>query len=75
MNADFSINDDAYHAYSPVFLSTTSVLSYGLGFGAITSILVYTFLHHRAVIWDAMKVTVGYKPDEKEVDIHAKVNN
>jgi hypothetical protein len=29
LTADFRLNETAYHEYSPIFLSTTSVLSYG----------------------------------------------
>ncbi len=72
MNADYSLNEEAYHAYSPVYLSTTSILSYGLSYAAITSIIVYTILNHRDVIWDSMKATVNRGSGQQE-DVHAKV--
>lgn len=69
MNPDFSIDNEAYAAYSPVFLSTTSVLSYGLGFASITSILVHTLLYHRTMLWDAFKVAFRHQ-EEKDEDVH-----
>ncbi|KAI0011908.1 OPT superfamily oligopeptide transporter [Xylariaceae sp. FL0662B] len=72
MNPDFSINNAAYADYSPVFLSTTSVLSYGLGFASITSILVHTGLYHRSMLWKAFKAAFRRQTDGEE-DIHGKL--
>ncbi|KAH6887660.1 OPT oligopeptide transporter protein-domain-containing protein [Thelonectria olida] len=72
MNPDFSINNDAYAEYSPVFLSTTSVLSYGLGFASVTSIIVHTVLYHRQMIWNSFKTAIKGQKDETE-DIHGKL--
>ncbi|KAK7427607.1 hypothetical protein QQZ08_005882 [Neonectria magnoliae] len=72
MNPDFSINDEAYAEYSPVFLSTTSALSYGLGFASITSILVHTYLHHRHLLWNSFKTSIKGKEDEAE-DVHGRL--
>ncbi|KAI9731327.1 MAG: hypothetical protein M1834_005230 [Cirrosporium novae-zelandiae] len=73
MNADYSLNEEAYHQYSPVYLSTTSILSYGLGFASVTSILVHTALYHRDTIWQGMKRTIGRNATEEEPDIHLKL--
>lgn len=73
MNPDYSLNDAAYHEYSPIFLSTTSVLSYGLGFAAVTSIVVHTILHHRQVMWKAFLATIGRSSTDERPDIHFKV--
>ncbi|KAM5344065.1 hypothetical protein ACJ41O_012602 [Fusarium nematophilum] len=70
MNPDYSINDDAYAEYSPVFLSTTSVLSYGLGFASVTSIFVHTILYHRDMVWRALKATFAKQDDGEGEDIH-----
>lgn len=72
MNADYSLNNQAYHEYSPVFLSTTSVLSYGLGFGSITAILVHTFLEYRDVVWASFRYTIG-RGEVPNRDVHNKV--
>ncbi|KAF7560133.1 hypothetical protein G7046_g4023 [Stylonectria norvegica] len=73
MNPDYSINDEAYHAYSPVYLSTTSALSYGLGFASITSILVHTFLYHRKTLMQAFKAAFKRQHDDEQEDIHGKL--
>lgn len=73
MNADYSLNNAAYHEYSPVFLSTTSVLSYGLGFAAVISIIVHTLLYHRQVMWSAFLATIGRSSTIEKPDIHFKV--
>lgn len=41
VNADSTFNQDAYDAYSPLFLSTTFAISYGLSFASITSTLTH----------------------------------
>lgn len=73
MNPDFSLNDEAYAAYSPVFLSTTSVLSYGLGFAAITSILVHTVLYYRHTLMEAFKAAIQNRHEDSQEDIHGKL--
>jgi hypothetical protein len=39
-----------YAAYSPVFLSTTNALAYGLGFASLPSVLVHTFCKSELLI-------------------------
>jgi hypothetical protein len=74
MNADYSLNETAYHSYSPVILSTTSVVSYGLGFASISSILVHTILNHRIEVWDGLKAIFHRDNSKLEVeDIHTQV--
>lgn len=34
---------DAYHAYSPLYLSTTNVLSYGICFAILPAAVVHTY--------------------------------
>ncbi|KAI6558578.1 hypothetical protein MCOR03_005260 [Pyricularia oryzae] len=65
---DFTLSEEAYKAYSPLFLSTTFALTYGLSFAAIASLIVYTYLHHRKTIW------LQYKNATNEAeDIHMKL--
>jgi hypothetical protein len=68
LSADFTLNEDAYHSYSPLFLSTTFAMSYGLSFAAISSLIVYTYLHHGHTIWKQYKNSTNEKPD-----IHMKL--
>ncbi len=64
----FTLDEAAYKAYSPLFLSTTFALSYGLSFASIASLIVYTYLHHSRAIWQQFKNSTTEKPD-----IHMKL--
>ncbi|KAH8646224.1 small oligopeptide transporter [Xylariales sp. PMI_506] len=68
VNADFTLNVAAYESYSPLFLSTTFALCYGLSFAAIISLIVNTGLFHSKEIWARWRDTDG-----KLDDIHAKM--
>ncbi|KZV83488.1 small oligopeptide transporter [Exidia glandulosa HHB12029] len=63
-----TFNETAYHEYSPLFLSTTFALSYGLSFAAITSTVVHTILYYRHQIWHHAGRSLRERPD-----IHAKL--
>ncbi|KAI0851754.1 small oligopeptide transporter [Daldinia vernicosa] len=68
LSAQFTLDEEAYKAYSPIFISTTFALSYGLSFAAITALIVYTYLHHSKAIWDQYRNSTSEKPD-----IHMKL--
>ncbi|KAK8048638.1 small oligopeptide transporter [Apiospora phragmitis] len=68
LTKDFVLDEEAYKAYSPLFISTTFAIAYGLSFAAITSLIVYTFLHHRKTIWRQYQNSTTEKPD-----IHMKL--
>lgn len=51
LTPEFTLDQQAYESYSPLFLSTTFAISYGLSFAAIASLIVYTYLHHGPMIW------------------------
>ena len=68
LNADSTINLDKYHNYSPLFLSTTFAISYGLSFASITATLTHTFLSFRKQIWAQSRRAMHEQPD-----IHARL--
>ncbi|KAJ4860373.1 OPT oligopeptide transporter protein domain-containing protein [Trichoderma breve] len=68
VNPDMTLNEEAYHKYSPLFISTTFAISYGLSFAAISSLVVYTYLHHGKYIWKQYMNSTTEKPD-----IHMKL--
>ncbi|XP_044724264.1 OPT oligopeptide transporter protein [Hirsutella rhossiliensis] len=68
LNPDFTLNEQAYKDYSPLFISTTFAIAYGLAFASISSLIVHTFLHYRKQIWRQYKNSTGEKPD-----IHMKL--
>ncbi|KAI1762513.1 small oligopeptide transporter [Hypoxylon sp. FL1150] len=68
LTPEFTLDEEAYKAYSPIFISTTFALSYGLSFAAITALIVYTYLHHSKSIWAQYQNSTNEKPD-----IHMKL--
>lgn len=68
LTPEFTLDEQAYQSYSPLFISTTFAISYGLSFAAITSLVVYTYLHHGPMIWSQWK---NSKNDD--ADIHMKM--
>ncbi|KAI1078447.1 small oligopeptide transporter [Whalleya microplaca] len=68
LTPDFVLDEKAYSEYSPLFISTTFALSYGLSFAAITALIVHTFLHHSKAIWAQYQNSTKEKPD-----IHMKL--
>ncbi|THH00783.1 hypothetical protein EW026_g1809 [Hermanssonia centrifuga] len=63
-----SFDLEKYKAYSPLFLSTTFALSYGLSFASITATLTHTFLYFRKQIWTQARLSMHEQPD-----IHARL--
>ncbi|KAH6671504.1 sexual differentiation process protein isp4 [Plectosphaerella plurivora] len=63
LTPDMTLNEEAYNNYSPLFISTTFAMSYGLSFAAISSLIVYTYLHNGKQIWQQYKNSSQEKPD------------
>jgi OPT family small oligopeptide transporter len=63
LNPDNTFNAEAYEAYSPLFLSTTFAMSYGLSFASITATLMHTFLYFRKQIWTQARRSIHEQPD------------
>ena len=68
VNPDGTFNYEKYKAYSPLFLSTTFALSYGLSFASITATIMHTFLYFRKQIWIQARRSLSEQPD-----IHARL--
>lgn len=68
INRDASLNTTAYEQYSPLLLSATFSISYGLSFAALSATLVHTALYYRKQIWSQARRTV-HDAD----DIHLKL--
>ncbi|KAF8577798.1 OPT oligopeptide transporter [Ramaria rubella] len=68
LNPDLTLNFEKYQAYSPLFLSATFALSYGLSFASITATLVHTLLYFRKQIWVQARRSLSEQPD-----IHARL--
>ncbi|KAF2709743.1 small oligopeptide transporter [Pleomassaria siparia CBS 279.74] len=68
VTAQLTLNEQAYKEYSPLFLSTTFSLTYGLSFATIASVVVYTYLNYRGVIVSQFK-----NSKTEKADIHQKL--
>ena len=68
LNDDATFNIDAYKAYSPLFISATFAISYGLSFASITATLTHTLVYYRKQIWSKAFRSLGERPD-----IHARL--
>lgn len=68
INADSTFNEVEYQAYSPLFLSTTFAISYGLSFASITATLTHAFLYFRKQIYTHARRAMNEQPD-----IHARL--
>jgi OPT family small oligopeptide transporter len=68
LNPDSTFNEEAYKAYSPLYLSTTFAISYGLSFASITATITHAFLYFRKQIWAQSRKSISEQPD-----IHARL--
>ena len=68
LTPEATLDVERYKAYSPLFLSTTFALSYGLSFASITATITHTFLYFRKQIWVQARRSLSEQPD-----IHARL--
>ena len=68
LNPDSTFNLQAYKSYSPLFLSATFAISYGLAFASITATIVHAVLYFRKPISLHLHRSLGEQPD-----IHARL--
>ncbi|EME50295.1 hypothetical protein DOTSEDRAFT_68981 [Dothistroma septosporum NZE10] len=62
------VNPAAYEAYSPLFLSTSFALAYGVSFATISALVSHTYLYHGKDIWRRWKASRGELDD-----VHMKI--
>jgi OPT family small oligopeptide transporter len=68
LTPESTFDAEAYHNYSPLFLSTTFALSYGLSFASITATLMHALLYFRKQIWIQARRSI-----HEQADIHARL--
>lgn len=64
LTKDFLFDREAYSKYSRVFLPITYVLSYGVQFAGLASLLTHTFCWHGSDIWAQWKRSLEETSDE-----------
>lgn len=68
LKPDLTLDEAKYTSYSPLFLSTTFALSYGLSFASVIAVLIHTALFHGKELWTRFR-HIGHKDE----DIHARL--
>lgn len=68
LTPQFTIDEAKYKAYSPLFLSTTFTLSYGLSFASMIAVLLHASLFHGKDLWVRFR-NFG----REEEDVHGRL--
>jgi len=68
LTPEVTLDEAAYQAYSPLYMSTTFGFSYALSFGGLTAVLVHTLLFHHRELFDKFRTA-----SDCEDDIHARL--
>ncbi|KAJ5085087.1 Sexual differentiation process protein isp4 [Penicillium argentinense] len=68
LTPEFTFDPVKYKAYSPLFLSTTFTLCYGLSFAGIIAVVLHTWLFHGKDIWTRFR-HVGTETE----DVHGRL--
>ncbi|KXN83350.1 Sexual differentiation process protein isp4 [Leucoagaricus sp. SymC.cos] len=68
LTPEATFDAEAYRNYSPLFLSTTFAITYGLSFASITATLMHAFLYFRKQIWVQARRSL-----HEQADIHARL--
>ena len=57
LTPEYTLDPVKYAAYSPLYLSTTFALAYGLSFAGIIAVVVHTALYHGQDIWFKLRAS------------------
>ena len=68
LNDDITFNPDAYKAYSPLFISVSFAVAYGLSFASVTATVTHTLLYYGKQIRNQARRSLSEQPD-----IHARL--
>ncbi|KAI0424290.1 OPT family small oligopeptide transporter [Xylaria sp. FL1042] len=68
LNDQLLLDVEAYHSYSPLYLSTQFALCYGLSFAAIAAVIIHVVLYHGPQIKYQYK-----KARSQEDDVHMRL--
>lgn len=68
LTSEYELDEQAYRNYSPLFLSTTFAISYGISFATVISLIVHTALYNGKEIWLRAKLA-----REQEDDVHMRL--
>ncbi|KAI4866298.1 small oligopeptide transporter [Hypoxylon rubiginosum] len=68
LNEELIFDEEKYHNYSPLFLSTQFALAYGLSFASVAAVIVHVALYHGKQIVSQFKLA-----RRQEDDVHMKL--
>lgn len=68
LNSDLIFDEEKYHNYSPLFLSTQFAITYGLSFAAVAAVIVHVILYHGKQIVSQLKLA-----RKQSDDVHMKL--
>lgn len=68
LTPSMTLDETKYEQYSPLFLSTTFLLTYGLSFAGIIAVVVHAALFHGPQFWSQIR-----RLDKEPDDIHARL--
>jgi len=68
LTPEYTLDPELYRAYSPLFLSTTFAITYGLSFATIIAVVVHTGLYDGQEIWAKWKAARG-----EGADVHQRL--
>ncbi|KAB8231711.1 OPT oligopeptide transporter protein-domain-containing protein [Aspergillus alliaceus] len=51
VDANLNFVESKYQSYSPMYISIAYALTYGLGFAAVTAVILHTYLYNGSEIW------------------------
>ncbi|KAI0063252.1 OPT oligopeptide transporter [Artomyces pyxidatus] len=68
LTPEATLDLEGYKAYSPLFLSVSFAISYGMNFASITATLVHSVLYFRKQIWTQARRSLNEQPD-----VHARL--
>ncbi|KAF9029865.1 OPT oligopeptide transporter protein-domain-containing protein [Rhodocollybia butyracea] len=72
-NPDLTFNQSAYEAYSPIYLSATFAMSYGLSFASITATISRRLHNHWMLFYRKQICTQARRSLSEQADIHARL--
>jgi OPT family small oligopeptide transporter len=68
LNEDNTFNEEAYHAYSPLYLSSQFTICYGVAFASVAAVIVHVALYHGREIVNQFKMA-----RHQEDDVHMRM--
>ncbi|RDW92431.1 oligopeptide transporter OPT-like protein [Coleophoma crateriformis] len=70
LTPEFTLDEEAYRAYSPLLIGPTFVMAYAMSFASLTSIVFHVALYNGKEIWQRAKLA-----KHQDADIHLKLMN